>query len=367
MANLPVLRSILPCNAFIVMLHEIQIDHNAELMTGTSKDLFARCLQWLHSNGWEFTSLDDCLTMLASGDRSRRCVVLTFDDGYRDLASSALPLLERFGAPFVTYVPTAALQRTLPCWWLGLRELLRSRERLVLESVGRSFVCPDRQSKLKALLTISSWVHRDYRRAALLGAELESAGISFAALNEAYFFSQDELRALAQHPLASIGSHTVTHRALASLDEADARQEIADNRAYLEGLVDRPVQLFCYPYGTTRSFGPRDERIVGELGFTSAVCGRKDRLDGSLSRFSLPRIAMGGPFGTAASFAANVEAIDLIARPLRACEKMRALWASWIDEGKAGGRPINSRQSPKVLVSERIPHRLLGDFADRQR
>jgi hypothetical protein len=53
-------------------------------------------------------SLDECLEKLATSDRSRRYAVLSFDDGYRDNVSVALPVLERHNAPFMMYVPTGA-------------------------------------------------------------------------------------------------------------------------------------------------------------------------------------------------------------------------------------------------------------------
>jgi peptidoglycan/xylan/chitin deacetylase (PgdA/CDA1 family) len=44
-------------------------------------------------------------------DRSHRYAVLTFDDGYRDNVSMALPILERHNAPFLNLCadgPTSA-------------------------------------------------------------------------------------------------------------------------------------------------------------------------------------------------------------------------------------------------------------------
>jgi hypothetical protein len=68
-------------------------------------------------------------------------------------------------------------------------------------------------------------------------------GISLAALNDAYFLDEREIRILARHPLASIGGHTTSYAALASLDRPSARAELADNRHYLESY-------FSCPFGT---------------------------------------------------------------------------------------------------------------------
>ena len=121
----PVFRRIFAGRAVIVMFHEIQRDCRSELMTGTSVELFEYALGWLKQEGWAIVSLEECLERLARNDQSRRYAVLTFDDGYQDNVSVALPILERNNAPFMMYVPTAALTRTMQCWWLGLRELLQ--------------------------------------------------------------------------------------------------------------------------------------------------------------------------------------------------------------------------------------------------
>jgi peptidoglycan/xylan/chitin deacetylase (PgdA/CDA1 family) len=53
-------------------------------------------------------SLDDALAELAVGD-DRPKVVITFDDGFADVHSPALPILEERGLPFTLYVATGYL------------------------------------------------------------------------------------------------------------------------------------------------------------------------------------------------------------------------------------------------------------------
>src|SRR5216683_1340185 len=149
--QLPGFHALFAGRAVIIVYHEIQRDCQSELMTGISVSLFEYSLNWLRRAGWSIVSLDECLQKLARNDRSRRYAVLTFDDGYRDNVSVALPILERNNAPFMMYVPTAALTRTMQSWWLGLRELIRSREAITIDAMGVRFRCPDLRSKQVAL------------------------------------------------------------------------------------------------------------------------------------------------------------------------------------------------------------------------
>jgi peptidoglycan/xylan/chitin deacetylase (PgdA/CDA1 family) len=53
--------------------------------------------------------------------------VLTFDDGYRDNAAFAYPVLKRHAAPFTVYVTTGFADATAPLWWLDLEEAIAIR------------------------------------------------------------------------------------------------------------------------------------------------------------------------------------------------------------------------------------------------
>ncbi|MPZ93395.1 MAG: polysaccharide deacetylase family protein [Propionibacteriales bacterium] len=55
--------------------------------------------------GHRVVALDDALDALDRGDRAGR-VVLTFDDGFRDVYDHAWPLLRERGVPFTVYVAT---------------------------------------------------------------------------------------------------------------------------------------------------------------------------------------------------------------------------------------------------------------------
>jgi peptidoglycan/xylan/chitin deacetylase (PgdA/CDA1 family) len=60
--------------------------------------------------------------------------------------------------------------------------------------------------------------------------------------------TEKELRELPED-LITIGSHTVTHPFLPSLEQPDAWRELHDSRTTLEQLLKRRVTLFSFPFG----------------------------------------------------------------------------------------------------------------------
>ena len=212
---MPTVRRVLGNRGVILVFHEIHESPTQELMTGSGTTFLDHALVWLKNNGWEIVSLDEGLRRLMQED-GRRFAVLTFDDGYRDNVTHALPILERHDAPFTIFVPTGAPTRTLYSWWLGLRALFRMRDSVTIDAMDRRFDCPDLASKTAALHKVTQWVHSDLRRARMLAPTFATADISLPALNDTYFLDENELKELARHRLASVGAHTSSHAALSN-------------------------------------------------------------------------------------------------------------------------------------------------------
>lgn len=255
----------------ILLFHEIHNDLDSELGTGCSTALFESCIHWLKSTGWDIVSLEEALRRLNSDEPSRRFAVITFDDGYRDNVTRALPLLRRAQAPFTMYVPTEAITRELYAWWLGLREIFRNYDKVEIAPNGTSFWCPDLASKRKALSTTTLWVLNNLGRIDEFRPVFSQYDVSLQSLCDRYFINEDELQILANDPLATVGAHTVTHRSLATLGKKEVWHELIDNRAYLQGCLDRDVIHLAYPFGKPDTCGPREAELALEAGFMTAV------------------------------------------------------------------------------------------------
>jgi peptidoglycan/xylan/chitin deacetylase (PgdA/CDA1 family) len=284
------------CNGIILMFHQVQEDYDRELATGSTAKFLESVIVELRRENWDIVSLDEALSRLGNGDPSRRFAALTFDDGYRDTLTRALPILERHRAPFTVYVPTGAPTRALYSWWLALRTLFQRHDSVAIAAMERQFDCATIESKTTGYTQANQWVHEDYGRASKLAETFRAYDISPAALNDAYFMDEAELRTLARHPLVTVGAHTTSHAALSALAENQARAEMADNRRYLECLLDRSVVHFAYPFGGDAACGEREARLAAEAGFASAVTTHWGAIFAAHRKRPhwLPRVWMGG-------------------------------------------------------------------------
>lgn len=74
--------------------------------------VFERQMAVLAASGKTVIGLDEALTCLYHQKSFQRTVVITFDDGYCDFLTTAVPVLKRFGFPATLFVPTGLVGGT---------------------------------------------------------------------------------------------------------------------------------------------------------------------------------------------------------------------------------------------------------------
>jgi len=284
-----------------LMFHEIQGDPDHELRTGCDAVQLARIIQAVRVAGRDIVTVDEALRRL-NDPEPRPFALLTFDDGYRDTQTVALPVLERCEAPMTVFVPTAMITRQIDAWWLALRQAVRLSRSLEVPPMHRTFSCADLPSKTAVLRQISGWIGTDQHRAGAISAVLADLGIDTAELVNRYAMGAAELKDLAAHPLVTIGAHTQSHRFLTALSEEEVLAEFLGNKAYLEGLLEKPVDYLAYPFGSEGACGAREARLAADAGYRASFTTRPGHLfaDHLADPQLLPRIDVGYGLGKAA-------------------------------------------------------------------
>lgn len=145
---------------------------------------FEKQLRWLRRRGLRGVSMHELLHARSEG-RARGLVGLTFDDGYRDFLTTALPVLQRYGYTATVFVLAGRLG--------GSNEW-------------------SRPGPEKALLSAAEI------------REIDRAGME-------------------------VGSHGLRHVSLVKTEDAELGEEVQRSREILAEVVDHEVGGFCYPYG----------------------------------------------------------------------------------------------------------------------
>lgn len=241
-------------------------------------------------------------------------VAVTFDDGYCDNLTAALPALERAGWPATFFVAGGGEQKEF--WWDEL-------DRLLLEPApSRPLALPASARLGPAAVTVAgppldpeearSWraargatgprqgayVHAWSRLSDLdpavrdeaVSALRDAFGAAAGARTEHRRLTDSELAGMAEQPGVEIGAHTISHPRLARLSPERQRSEIVASRRRLETIGGRPVTAFAYPYGRPGDFDGVTSRLVREAGMDVACSNVDGTLTLRTNRLSVPRV-----------------------------------------------------------------------------
>jgi peptidoglycan/xylan/chitin deacetylase (PgdA/CDA1 family) len=219
----------------ILMYHQIANHQHGARFNGlrVPPEMFDKQLQWLVQNNWKFLTMADLVKQ--QENIPKKSVVLTFDDGYLDNLTNALPIMKKYNARATLY--------------------------LVIDRHDNDW------STKKKKHHDSGELARDPK------------------LND------QQVTELLESGCFELGGHTHTHANLNSLDQKQKIAEIKNSKIKLEQLFNTKVTSFAYPFGI---YSEQDVSIVEQSGYSSAVTTDAGIDDSNLPWFKLKRVKISG-------------------------------------------------------------------------
>ncbi|MEQ1800525.1 MAG: polysaccharide deacetylase family protein [Gammaproteobacteria bacterium] len=241
--------------------------------------------------------LREALQRLASGSLPDRAVSITFDDGYANNYSCALPVLRSLGMPATVFVATGYLNGG--CMWNdAVIETFRRCRKPVLDlgslgpagGLGRYELGSPEQRRAGKATVVEALKYLPLPERTALARSI--AEIAEVTLPVDLMLTSDEVRGFRREGF-EIGGHTVNHPILARVTHDEARREICDGADQLEAITGERPQLFAYPNGRPGlDFGPEHAAMVKDAGFSHALTTKPGIGRPDSDPYALPRIAL---------------------------------------------------------------------------
>jgi peptidoglycan/xylan/chitin deacetylase (PgdA/CDA1 family) len=205
-----------------------------------------------------------------------RSVLVTFDDGYRDFAEAAWPILKRHGIPVTLFVPTAYPgDAGRAFWWDRLYSALRATSRTdpLATRAGELRLATD-EDRLLAFRRLRTFL-KELQHEEAMGFVDELCELLAAPAPQSAVLGWSELRDL-HHEGVTLAPHSRTHPMLDRLRAEAAREEIVGSLEDLEREIGPVPRVFAYPGG-----GESDEigRALEEEGFELAFLTKRGTND----------------------------------------------------------------------------------------
>ncbi len=249
---------------------------------------------------YDIVSMDEVCQRTVTRASRRRFVCLTFDGAYKDVITSAYPVLSRHGVPFTIYVPTAFPDGLGEAWWLALEQVIAREDRLslIMDRNEQRFDIRQTSEKYQLYDLLSGWMR------SLAPPDVSIAikdlctrySVDLAALSREASMDWHDLSKLASDPNVTIGSATVNFPVLSNLRNADAQREIMMGRVVAQTAFRRDVRHFAYPFGDRAALRRQHVAMTEDAGFASAATAISGVVgaDGRTNLHMLPRIAWDG-------------------------------------------------------------------------
>ena len=254
----------------VLMYHRVLEQADPFRPGDPSADVFAMQMDVLKKY-FNVLHINDAVDGLKNNSLPARAVTITFDDGYLDNFTLALPIMERAGLPFTIFVTTGYLNGR--CMWNdAVIELVRNYQGDTIDIPGISLGTQRVRTTDQKILCVNKLLS-DLKYIPLLEryARVEELSDSLGVkIPKNLMMSEDDLMKVSARGV-EIGGHTVNHPILTKMNLDQAYQEILEGKQRLENLLDRAVDYFAYPNGKPGTdYNDQHVLFVRELGFKAA-------------------------------------------------------------------------------------------------
>ena len=280
----------------VLLYHRVAEDPIDSQLLSVSPKNFEGHLKELKTN-YRVVPLRQLLHEVQIRQTRPNTVALTFDDGYLDNLTEALPLLEKYQIHATIFATAGNIEQGRGFWWDKLEYLFLGQHSLpkILD------VSDDEKEYKWPLCTVQQrLIAYDQITALLKGKsnnEVEAfvqGLLQWACLRVNVdcgkpVLSISQLQQVSQSPWIEIGAHTLTHARLGALPVAQQEKEIVDSRKKLESWIGKPVTLFSYPYGSKWDFTSQTKSLVRQAGFHAGMANIQASVSPNMDIFEVPR------------------------------------------------------------------------------
>jgi len=238
--------------ARVLIYHKIN-DHPDNLLS-VSTVLFRRQMEYLASR-CNVVPLSEIAANVTAGRKFLpRTVAISFDDGYLDNYTNALPILAELNLPATIFIPAGR--------------------------IGGGNILDHDQA-----------FNRDFNPLLDWNQVIEMNQINKQTMEVAESPEDDATgnESERRHCRIEFGGHTVNHTVLESVGDETAVVEINDSKRIIDSRLGQDTTLFAYPVGTRREYGTRHVAMVEKAGYIAAFTGVAGSVGPGIPRFEIPR------------------------------------------------------------------------------
>ncbi len=218
---------------------------------GPTASQFYLQMQWLKKYRRVLSEDELMESMAGKPSALRKCVLVTFDDGYRDNFTLAYPILRELGIPAIFFIPTHLIDTRQLGWWDMIAYLIKQSPKATIDFAGQQLSLRHQRGQVIRFLTQQMKLEKYEVTHDLITKLAEATEVPLPPLawQDNELMTWDQLREVSTH-CVSIGSHTHTHRVLARLKEEIQLEKLENlSKTILERQLGKQCARSPIPLG----------------------------------------------------------------------------------------------------------------------
>lgn len=274
---------------FILIYHRVLDEPDEMRPWEVDKDRFSWQME-LIAKYFNVMAFSEAIERMDQGTLPPRAICITFDDGYADNYTNALPILLKNKLSAIFFIASGYLDGGR-MWNDSVIESLRlmQAKRLDLREIGLDlYDINSPQKKASVALEIIQKIKH-------LEPNLRSqytnyiVAIENIKLPDNSMLSSQQLIKLHESDM-EIGGHTVTHPIMAKLGLDAVKQEVYDNKIALEKMLNTKLRYFAFPNGKPeQDYLIEQIQVIKNCGYEAAVSTMPGVSNVQNDRFQLAR------------------------------------------------------------------------------
>jgi len=243
---------------YIFLFHDvsdISSLHNYPVYS-TDFTIFKNNIEWIQNN-FEIVDLNKLTTADYQDSHHRNLASVVFDDGFYSILESVFPYLNKKKIPFAIFANQTAIQEN----WLWCSNLFMAKKQNNIKYFEKTFEKIVENNKLSferflddpvTFICESKLPNDDYL--IFREPEYEQSKVYLDENDIKFLFSEGVI----------IGNHTKTHKHLSTCTNETIRQEIMENKEYLQRLLNSEINHFAIPFGFHTTYNDYALKIAHE-------------------------------------------------------------------------------------------------------
>ena len=235
--------------------------------------------------------LEEAIMRLKCNDLPACPACITFDDGYADNVSIALPILKKYNFHATFFIATSYLDggRMFNDTIIHAIRMANKTYADLTQFGLQRYKIETIEDKINAINSILKYVKylSVFEREKI--AKIITDRVTDIEPPTDLMMSSEQLKELTRFGMG-VGGHTARHPILAKLNSNDVKQEIEEGREYLESVLGEKIKLFAYPNGKPGvDYLPEQSDILRKMNFIAAFSTQWGVAHRNSDIFQVPR------------------------------------------------------------------------------